>query len=93
MTNHQGIFLFLAEIKDHLSFKRLNPVQRVLVDLLKVYLTCSGGVHVGVEQRGHKLDLGGSGGEVILENDLTFVQSSLPGCPLLAGNPVPGKNI
>ena len=58
----------------------------------RVYLTRAGGVHVGMEQRGHKLDLGGSGGEVILEDDLTFVQSSLPGGPLLAGNPVPGEN-
>ena len=42
-----------------------------------------------MEQWRHKLDLGGSGGEVILENDLAFVQSSLPGGALLARNAVP----
>ena len=52
-------------------------------------LTGPRGVHVGVEQWRHELDLGGSGGEVILENDLAFVQSSLPGSALLARNAVP----
>lgn len=42
-----------------------------------------------MEQWRHELDLGGSGGEVILEDDLAFVQSSLPGGALLAGNSVP----
>ena len=42
-----------------------------------------------MEQWRHELDLGGSGGEVILEDDLAFVQSSLPGGALLARNAVP----
>ena len=46
-----------------------------------------------MEKRRDKLVLGGSGREVILEDDLAFVQSSLPGGPLLAGNPVPVENI
>ena len=42
-----------------------------------------------MEQWRHELDLGGSGGEVILEDDLAFVQSSLPGGTLLPGDSVP----
>jgi len=41
------------------------------------------GVDIWVEERGHKLDLGWSGGEIILEDDLTLVESPLPGCSLL----------
>ena len=47
------------------------------------------GIHVGVEQWGHELDLGWSGGEVVLEDDLAFVQSSLPRGAFLAGDAVP----
>ena len=42
-----------------------------------------------MEQRGDELDLGGSGGEVILEDDLALVQPTLPGGALLTGDPVP----
>ena len=42
-----------------------------------------------MEQWRHELDLGRSGGEVILEDDLAFVKSSLPGGSLLARNAVP----
>lgn len=45
-----------------------------------------------MEQWRHELDLGGSGGEVILEDDLAFVQSSLPGGSLLARNAVPDES-
>ena len=42
-----------------------------------------------MEQRGNKLDPGWSGGEVVLEDDLAFVQSSLPRGAFLAGDAVP----
>ena len=46
-----------------------------------------------MEQRGDELDLGGSGGEVVLEDDLALVQPALPGGALLTGDPVPEIHI
>ena len=56
-------------------------------------LTCPGGVNVGVEQRGDELHLGRSRGEVVLEDDLTFVESTLPGSPFLPGDAEPEKRV
>ena len=42
-----------------------------------------------MEEWGHELDLGRSGGEVILEDDLTLVEAALPRCALLTGDTVP----
>ena len=44
-----------------------------------------------MEQRGHELHLGRSGGEVVLEDDLTFVETALPGSSFLAGDSKPVK--
>merc|ERR1719422_1768476 len=45
-------------------------------------------VDIGVEERGHKLDLGRSGGEIVLEDDLALVEPSLPRGSLLARDAV-----
>ena len=50
---------------------------------------CSRWVDIGVEERGHELHLGGCGGEVILEYDLSLVKSSLPRSSFLAGDSIP----
>ena len=42
-----------------------------------------------MEEWGHELDLGRSGGEVILEDDLALVEAALPRCALLTGDAVP----
>ena len=42
-----------------------------------------------MEQWRNKLDLGRSGGEVVLEDDLAFVEPALPGGPFLPGDPEP----
>merc|ERR550519_1430575 len=47
---------------------------------------CPGGVNVGVEQWRDKLHLGRSRGEIVLEDDLTFVETALPGSSFLAGD-------
>jgi len=44
------------------------------------------GVHVGVEQWGHKLDLWRRRREVLLENHVAFVEAALPRRRLLAGD-------
>ena len=44
-----------------------------------------------MEEWGHELDLGRSGGEVILEDDLTLVEAALPRCALLAWDAVPAE--
>ena len=44
-----------------------------------------------MEEWGHELDLGRSGGEVILEDDLALVEAALPRCALLAGDAVPAE--
>ena len=44
-----------------------------------------------MEEWGHELNLGRSGGEVILEDDLTLVEAALPRCALLAGDAVPAE--
>ena len=44
-----------------------------------------------MEQRGDELHLGRSGGEVVLEDDLTFVETALPGSSFLAGDSEPVK--
>ena len=46
----------------------------------------AGWVDIGVEEWGHKPDLWRSGGEVILEDDLSLVKTSFPGSPLLSRN-------
>ena len=42
-----------------------------------------------MEQWRDELHLGGSGGEVVIEDDLTLVESSLPGSALLARDTEP----
>ena len=59
----------------------------------KVKHTSSGRVDVGVEERWDESDLGRSGGEVILEDDLSPVQAALPHRALLARDPEPGTQI
>jgi len=39
-----------------------------------------------VEEWGRKLDLGRGGGEVLLEDHVSLVETALPGCRLLARN-------
>ena len=41
-----------------------------------------------MEEWGHELDLGWGGGEVILEDDLSFVETSFPWSTLLAWDAV-----
>ena len=48
-------------------------------------------VDIGVEEWGHELDLGRSGGEVILEDDLPLVEAALPRCTLLTGDTIPAE--
>ena len=45
-----------------------------------------------MEQWGDELHLGRSRGEVVLEDDLTFVEPALPGSSFLSGNPEPEKS-
>ena len=52
-------------------------------------LTSSRRINVGVEERGNELDLGRGGWEVVLEDDLTLVETSLPRGSLLSRDPVP----
>merc|ERR1719219_380311 len=47
---------------------------------------CAGGVNVGVEQGGDELHLGRSRGEIVLEDDLAFVETALPGGSFLPGD-------
>ena len=42
-----------------------------------------------MEKRGDKLHFGRSGGEVVIEGDLTFVETSLPGGSVLTGDSEP----
>ena len=44
-----------------------------------------------MEQGGDELHLGGSGGEVVLEDYLTLVEASLPGGSFLTGDSEPTK--
>ena len=44
-----------------------------------------------MEQRGNKLDPGWSGGEVVPKDDLTFVETTLPGSSFLPGDSEPEK--
>jgi len=53
---------------------------------------CPGGINVGVEQWRNKLHFGGSGREVVLEDDLAFVEPTLPGSPFLPGDSKPIKS-
>ena len=46
-----------------------------------------------MEEWGHELDLGRSGGEVILEDDLPLVEAALPRCTLLTGDTVPAVRL
>ena len=55
-------------------------------------LTCPGVENVGMEERDVKPHFGRSGWEVVLEDDLTFVEPSLPGGPNHPGNSEPAKN-
>ena len=45
-----------------------------------------------MEQWGDELHLGRSRGEVVLEDDLTFVEPALPGSSLLPRDPEPGHS-
>ena len=45
-------------------------------------------VNIRMKQWRNKLDLGWSGRKVILENNLPLVQPTLPGCALLARDPI-----
>ena len=61
--------------------------------LAEVKHTGPGRVDVGVEERRDEPDLGRSGGEVILEDDLSPVQAALPHRAQLTRDPEPGTQI
>ena len=73
------------------NVKRGAASWRQILELFDCQLTGAGWVDIGVEEWGHKLDLGRSGGEVILEDDLPLVEAALPRCALLAGDAVPAE--
>ena len=66
-------------------------LSKTSISQLNSDLTCPGGVDVGVEQWGDELHLGRSRGEVVLEDDLTFVEPALPGSSLLPRDPKPAE--
>ena len=66
---------------------------KISISQLNSHLTCPGGVNVGMEQRGDELHLGRSGGEVVLEDDLTFVETALPGSSFFPGDSEPDKSV
>ena len=73
------------------NVKRGAASWRQILELFDCQLTGAGWVDIGVEEWGHKLDLGRSGGEVILEDDLALVEAALPRCALLTGDAVPAE--
>ena len=86
--------MVMAGLQSFSSSRMERQTRNILLEIsteLSFDLTCPGGVNVGVEQRGDELHLGRSGGEVVLEDDLTFVETALPGSSFLAGDSKPVK--
>ena len=75
------------------NVKRGAASWRQILELFDCQLTGAGWVDIGVEEWGHELDLGRSGGEVILEDDLPLVEAALPRCALLTGDTVPAVRL
>ena len=84
-----GIIEKVLDAEEQLLDRDRGPPILLLVEQREA--DCSRGVYVGVEQRGDKLHLRRSRGEIVLEDDLTFVETALPGSSFLAGDSEPVK--